>query len=78
MRDSFSVYRQRSYEIRCCEVIIVRICSSSRTIYVFGVYQNPDLSDTLFTCLLTARAKVQSVNRKASFLVVSDVNANQE
>ena len=42
--NGFSVYRQRSYEYECCEVIVVRICSSSHDFYVFGVYRNLDLS----------------------------------
>ena len=60
------------------EVIDVRICSSSHNFYVFGVYRNPDLSDKIFYCWFSGIAKVQSVARKASFLLVSDVNANHE
>ena len=78
VRDGFLAYRQRGYETGCCEVIIVRICSSSNNFYVFIVYRNPDLSDAFFDCLLTGMAKVQSVDRKASFLVVGDVNAHHE
>ena len=37
VHESFSAYRQRSYEYGCCEVIVVRICSSSHNFYVFGV-----------------------------------------
>ena len=58
--------------------MVVRIPNSSYNFYVFGVYRNPDLWDKIFDCLLTAMAKVQSVNRKASFLCVSDVNAHHE
>ena len=68
MRDGFSAHRQRGYEWACCEVIIVRICSSSHNFYVFGVYQNPDLSDKVFDCLLTSIAKVRSVDRKETFV----------
>ena len=42
MRNSFSAYR----ECGCCEVIVVRVCSSS---LVFGVYRNSDLSNIFFT-----------------------------
>ena len=46
---------------------------------MFGVYQNPDLSDNIFECLLTAMAKVlKSVDIKAYFLLVFDVNAHHE
>ena len=44
---------------------------------MFGVYRNPDLSD-IFDYLLTPMAKVQSDDKKASFLFVGDVNAHHE
>ena len=47
VRDSFSAYRQRSYECSRCEVIFVKICSSVPNFYVFGVYRNPDLWDKI-------------------------------
>ena len=37
VRHGFSAYRQRNYKCGCCEVILVRICSSSHNFYVFGV-----------------------------------------
>ena len=46
--------------------------------YEFGAYRNPDLWDKIFACLLTAMAEVQSLDRKASFLFVGDVNAHHE
>ena len=52
--------------------------SSSFTFYGFGVYWNPDLLDNIFDCLLTAIAKVQSVDRKAFFLFLGNVNAHHE
>ena len=45
---------------------------------MFGVYRNPNLSDKIVDCLLTAIAKVQSVDRKAFFLFVGDLNAHHE
>ena len=45
---------------------------------MFAVYRHSDLSDNIFFCLLTAIAKVQFVNRKASFLIIGDVNAHHE
>ena len=71
MREGFSAYRQRSYECGCCEVIVVRFCRSNRNFHVIGVYRNPDLSDKLFDCYLTAMAKVQSVDRSASFCALA-------
>ena len=78
MRDDFSAYRQRSYECGCCEVRVVRIYSNSHNYYVFGMCRNTDLSHKILDCLLTARAKVQSVDSKASFLFVDRVNPHHE
>ena len=76
VHDGFSVYIQGGYEGGCCEVIVVRICSSSHHFNVFGVYyRNPSPSDNFFDCLLTTVAKVQFGNRKTSFLFVGYVNA---
>ena len=58
VRDCFSVYRQRIYECGCSKVIIVRICSSSPYLYVFGVYKKLDLLDKIFDRLFTALAKL--------------------
>ena len=74
VRDDFSAYRQLGYECGCC----VKICSSSHNFYVFGVFRNLDISDNIFDCLLTTKAKVQSVDRKAFFMFVADVNVHHE
>ena len=50
LTDGFSAYNHRACECGCCEVIVVRIYSSSHNFYAFGVYQNPDLSDKIFHC----------------------------
>ena len=47
-----------------------RICSSSHYLNVFDVYQNLDLSNKIFYCFLTAMAKINSVDRKASFCLL--------
>ena len=78
VRDDFSAFRQRGYKCGCCEVLLVRICSRDHNFYVFGVYGNPDLSDKIFGCLLTAMVKAQSVDRKAAFLFIGNVNVHHE
>ena len=65
----YSAYRQRGYECGCCEVIVVRICSSSHIFIVFGVYPNLDVSEKSFESFLMAMAKLQSVDRNASFFI---------
>ena len=42
------------------------------------MYLNPDLADNNFYCLMTAMATLQSVDEKATFLFVGDVNAHHE
>ena len=73
VREDFLANRQRSYKCGCCEVIVIRICSGS---HIFLCVRC--LPESIFDCLLTAMAKVQSVNRKASFLFVGDINAHHE
>ena len=74
----FSAYAQRGYECGCCEMLVIRICSSSYKCCVFGAYRNLDLFCNIFHCLLTAMAKVQSVNGNLYFLFVGHVNAHHE
>ena len=45
---------------------------------MFGVCQISNLSDKIFDCLLTAVAKMQFVDRSASFLFVDDVSTHHE
>ena len=75
--DGFPAYRQRSYECKCCDVIVVGICSSSHNFNVFGVYQKTDLSDNIFDSLLTATARMQSVD-KGVFSIFGDIDAHHE
>ena len=64
VRDGFSACGLRGYEYGSCEIVEVRICSSSHKFYVFSAYRNPDVSDKTFDCLLIALAKMQSVDKK--------------
>ena len=45
--DDVSAYSQSGYKCGCCEVIVVRICSSSHNFYVFCAYRNSGLSDKI-------------------------------
>ena len=54
------------------------ICSSNHNFHVFGMNRTLDLSDKVFECLLIAMAKVQPVERNATFLFVGDINAHHE
>ena len=50
VRDVFSAEGKRSYDSGCCEIMVVRICSSRHNIYVFGVSRNQDILDKILDC----------------------------
>lgn len=76
VRNGFIGYRQKKYECRCCESLVIRVCGRLMNFYIFALYRNPDLDDKLYDCLLEAMAKIQSVDSKASFVFVGDLNAH--
>ena len=47
-------------------------------LYVFSLYQNPDLDDRLFDYLLTSMVAVQAEDERASFLFVGDLNGHHQ
>ena len=53
-----------------------RICSSINNFYVYDFYHNPEHDSSLYDCLLDFMAMVQSVDDKAVFVFVGDVNAH--
>ena len=52
-----------------------RICSRIKK-YVYAYYCNPGHDGSLYDCLLDSIARVQSVDDKAVFVFVSNVNAH--
>ena len=53
-----------------------RICSMMNNFYVVALFCNPGHDSSLSDCLHNAMARVQSVDDKAVFVFVSDVNAH--
>ena len=51
-------------------MLVFRVCGVRQNLYVYSLYRNPDL----FDCLLASMAAVQSVDVRASFLFVGDLN----
>ena len=76
IREGVTATRQLCYECKCHEMMVVRICGNVSNIYVFAVYRNPGLDDSLYDCLLRAMHEVQGLDRKAAFIVLGDVNAH--
>ena len=52
------------------------ICSRISNFYVYDFYRNPGHNSSLYDCLLDSMAQVQSVDDKAVFVFVDDVNAH--
>ena len=50
----------------------------SNNFYIFSLYRNPDLDDSIYDCLLSSMSDIQELDRKSSFIFVGDTNAHQE
>ena len=61
------------YECGCHEVVCLRIRAEHMNFYVFTVYRNPGVDDSLLDCLLTTMSEVQQTARKSSFVFVGDL-----
>ena len=78
MRPACSASRITKFECGCHEMMMVKICSRFNNYYIFSVYRNPDLDDSIYDCLLSSMASIQESDSKASFVFVGDVNAHHQ
>ena len=76
IRSSFSASRLSKLECGCHETLVVKVVGRFNNYYIFASYRNPNTDDTIFDCLLTSMAAVQSTDTKASFIFVGDYNAH--
>ena len=76
VRDGWCVSRQRTYECKCCEMMVLRVCGSVRNFYIFSVYRSPSIGDKIFDCMLESMAMIQSCDVKSCFLFVGDFNGH--
>ena len=60
VRDGYGAFHQPKFECSCCEILVFRVCVERQNLYVFSLYPNHDLNDTIFDCLLTSMAAVQA------------------
>ena len=51
--------------------------SAQSNFHVYSFYCNPEFDGSIYECLIDSRVRVQSVNDKAVFVLVSDENANR-
>ena len=78
IRSGYSAQHLTRFSCHCHEMQLVRVSSKHHNHYVFGLYRNPDANNELYDCLLTAMASIQSVDIKASFIFVGDLNAHHQ
>ena len=76
VRSGFSASIRSDYKCSCHEVQLVRVCSRSNNFYIFSVYRNPDLDNSIYDCLLTSMSAIQEADKKSAFVFVGDVNAH--
>ncbi|MEL7522543.1 MAG: endonuclease/exonuclease/phosphatase family protein, partial [Cyanobacteria bacterium J06553_1] len=76
VREGFSASRKRSAECGCHEVQVMKVCGKRQNFYIFSIYRNPTLDDSIFDCLLSSMATIQETDRKATLLFVGDFNAH--
>ena len=76
VREGFSASRNHSAECGCHEVQVMKVCTKRQNFYLFSIYRNPDLDDSIFDCLLSSMASIQESDRKATFIFVGDFNAH--
>ena len=74
-RTGQPVYRQKSLECGCHEILCFKIFSKFHNIYIFSLYRNPNHDDSIYDCILEKMAMAQSQDPKASFVVCGDCNA---
>ena len=76
VRDGFVVSRQNRFECSCCEMLVLRVCGSTCNFYLFNLYRSPSGDDRIYDCMLNSMASIQSIDRKAAFIFVGDMNGH--
>ena len=78
IRSGFSASVKSDSKCSCHEVQLVKICSKSNNFYIFSIYRNPDLDNSIYDCLLTSMSMIQESDRKSAFIFVGDFNAHHK
>ena len=78
VRNGSRAFCQPKFESGCCERLIFRVCGVRQKLCVSSLYHNPDLDDQIFDCLLASMAAVQTVDIRASFPFVGDLNGHHQ
>ena len=78
IRSGFSATIKKNHICNCHEIQLIRVCSRSNNFYIFSIYRNPDLDDSIYDCLLSSMSDIQEQDRKSSFIFVGDLNAHHQ
>ncbi len=79
LRPTCSASRITKFECGCHEMMLIKICSRFNNYYIFSVYRNPVLDDSIYDCLLSSiSSSIQDSEPKPSFVFVGDFNAHHQ
>ena len=78
IRSGCSASHKASFECRCHETQIIKVCGKHNNFFFFCVYRNPDADDGIFDRLLVSMAAIQENDKKASFVFIGDFNAHHK
>lgn len=78
IRSGYTAQHLSKFNCHCHEMQLIKVSSKYNNHYIFSLYRNPDANNDLYDCLLTAMASIQSVDVKASFIFVGDLNAHHQ
>ena len=59
IRSEFSAANKEENVCTCHEFQVIRICSNNNNFYIFSLYRNPDLDDSIYDCLLSSMSEIQ-------------------
>ena len=71
-RSGQPLYRHKSLECNCHEILCFKVYSKFYNIYIFALYRNPNHDDSIYDCILERIAMAQSQDPKASFIIYGD------
>ena len=78
IRSGFFAAIKKKNVCTCHEFQIIRFCIKSNNCYLFSLYHNPDLDDSIYDCLLSSISNIQELDRKSSFIFFSNLNTHHQ
>ena len=76
IRSGFAASMQSADVCNCHEIQLVRVCGKNSNFYIFSLYRNPDLDNSIFDCMLHSMHNIQERDRKSAFVFVGDLNTH--